>query len=172
MAYLVEDKFLIVAGFGRFAVAVSLAVIFVFGTGTSTNAGVVAYDGYFQDTNTGWYWYAGVDEFVNQDWETAGGNIDSLLKGGMIWEMASVSDIKTLKDYYVPVDLILTGSMRFTTEDKSIWGWLSDEGRKDGEKSIAGLLFDGVSPSLDSFKGTNKHPSIGAFAVAKPNVTP
>ena len=156
---------------GRFVAVISLAVLFVFGAGGRTNAAVIGSVGYFLDTNTGWYWYAGVDEFVNEDWETASDHIDNLTKGGMVWELASVSDIKTLKSYYVPVDLILNGQMTFTSGDKSIWGWLSDEGARRGHKIIAGLLFDGASPSLDSFNGADKHPGIGAFAVAKPGGT-
>ncbi len=154
-----------------FVAVVSMAVIFVFGAGGSTNAAVIGSDGYFLDTNTGWYWYAGVDEFVNEDWETASDHIDNLTKGGMVWDMASVSDIKTLKSYYVPVDLILNGQMTFTADNKSIWGWVSDDGAKVGHKTIAGLLFEGVNPSLDSLDGSDKHPAIGAFAVAKPGGT-
>ncbi len=156
---------------GRFVVVVSLAVLVVFGAVGRTNAAVIGSAGYFLDTKTGWYWYAGVDEFVNEDWDTARDHIDNLTKGGMVWEMASVSDLKTLKSYYVPVDLILNGQMTFTAGNKSIWGWLSDDGAKVGHKTIAGLLYEGENPSLDSLDGSDKHPSIGAFAVAKPGGT-
>jgi hypothetical protein len=90
----------------------------------------------------------------------------------MIWELASVSDIQTLSSYYIPDALLLNGVMKFTTQEKSVWGWLNDEGREPGHKTIAGLLTENASPNLDSLPQSNTHPWIGAFAVAKPNGMP
>ena len=156
---------------GRAAVIIIITVIFVFGAGGGTNAAVIDTVDYFLDTNTGWYWYSGVGEFANQDWETAQDNIDNLTKGGMIWEMASVSDIQTLSSYYIPDALLLNGVMPFTTPNKSIWGWLNDEGSSPGHKAVAGLSTKKAAPQVDSLAESNKHPYIGAFAVAKPGAT-
>jgi hypothetical protein len=153
------------------AVIIIITVIFIFGAGGNTNAAVIDSEDYFLDTNTGWYWYSRVGEFANQDWETAQDNIDNLTKGGMIWELASASDIQTLGRYYIPDALLLNGMMPFTTPNKSIWGWLSDEGSTPGSKAVARLSAKKATPQLDSRPELNKHPWVGAFAVAKPGNT-
>ena len=150
----------------KYTVIIIATVIF-FCVGGNTNAAVIDSDVYFLDTNTGWYWYSVVGEFADQDWETAKDNIDNMTKGGMIWEMASVSDIQTLSSYYIPDALLLNGVMAFTTQSKSVWGWLNDDGSSSGHKTVAGLLVKNADPKLDSLPKSNKHPWIGAFAVAK-----
>ena len=154
------------------AMIIIVTVIFIFGGGGGTNAAVIDSGDYFLDTNTGWYWYSRVGEFVNQDWETAQDNIDNMTKGGMVWELASVSDIQTLGSYYIPDALLLNGVIPFTTPDKSIWGWLTDDGDSPGHKAVAGLSAKKATPQLESFPESNKHPWVGAFAVAKSGRTP
>jgi hypothetical protein len=146
-----------------------IAATLIFSWAGTSPAAVIDSGEYFLDTNTGWYWYSVVGEFANQDWETARDNIDNMVKGGMIWELASVSDIQTLGSYYIPDALLLSGVMRFTTQDKSVWGWLNDEAGSGGHKSVAGLLVEKGGPRLDSLPAETKNPVIGAFAVAKPN---
>lgn len=156
----------------RATVTIFITGIFIFSTGGGTTAAIIDSDGYFLDTNTGWYWYSEVGEFANQDWETAQDNIDNLTKGGMIWELASVSDIQTLSNYYIPDALLLNGIMPFTTPNKSIWGWLNDEGSSPDHKAVAGLFAKEATPKVDSAAESSKHPWVGAFAVAKPGNTP
>ena len=155
----------------RAAVIIIITVLVISGAGDTTNAAVIDSGGYFLDTNTGWYWYSEVGEFADQDWETAQDNIDNLTKGGMIWELASVSDIQTLGSYYIPDALLLNGMMPFTTPNKSIWGWLNDEGSSPGHKAVAGLSAKKATPQVDSRAEADKHPWVGAFAVAKPGTT-
>ena len=149
-------------------IIIFITMLFICGVGDRTNAAVVNSGDYFLDTNTGWYWYTMVGEFAGQDWETAQANIDNLTTGGMIWEMASIEDIQTLRSYYIPDALLLNGVMPFTTENKSIWGWLSDDGTPPGHKTVAGLSTQKATPQLDTLIESHQHPWVGAYAIAKP----
>ena len=119
-------------------------------------------------SNTGWYWYSNVGEFVTLDWTKAKDRIDGLTLGGFIWQMASTEDLKTLSGYYVPDELILNGNFTITTTGNEVWGWLNDDASLPEQKAVGMLSLREPDPYFHSYAGGESHPWIGAFVVAKP----
>lgn len=153
-------------------VIICVIMISVFGLGGTGNSELIPdADGeYFQDTNTGWYWYTDVAQFQNQDWSTAKANVEALTTGNLTWQLSSISDFETLNAYNPGPEIIVSGLMTMTLPDSSTtFGWLVEEvPGKPGYHAYGGIST--VSPVVgvnETVGYIGRTVNIGAFAVSK-----
>ncbi len=158
-------------------VIICVILTFISGSGGTSNAALIPDAGgrFFQDTNTSWYWYTGVDEFINQTWANAKSNIEVLdTMNGLTWQMASPNDVLTLNVYNVGVEILSAGLFKKTFSASPPWipfdsveGYLDDV----GTHKIAHAYFNDINLSIYSPFGDIPLSSRGAFAVSKNSPT-
>ncbi len=119
---------------------------------------------YFTDTNTGYYWYTQVNQFVNQDWETANQSILGLNTGSLSWQMPGAVAIDTLEAYHISEDILEPMFFTLTNiPEPAAEGWLYDD-LGDGQHGFARAEPEVPTWYLGQRSATYQNLTFGAFA--------